>query len=535
MNITLLKNLLTPIVIINPYEEIIEANDSFYDIFGDIKSIKKLTDKDEILSNLIKKMFIDTEIKVLEGEMFEWNNNSKKQYYFDIELIRIDKVFTKQKNCILIFFKDITQQYKMAQKTIRRSEELSILLEISLSEPEIKDHLAILSSVSEKITQLTKFNYAVFVYYKSNKSIQDCLNYNLPNDIFNSFQNKIYSKDIPSSFKESQKPVILKFNDIYKFDIFKQFKSLKIEEVIVFPVGIYGLFFFFSNNPNILRITEEENFFALLGQEIGRSLYRANLYHRLEHSINELERNNYTLNKQLRIAQSIQSSIMFNQNNNNVGIEYSVKYIPSDFLSGDLYDVWKISDNKVSVLIADVCGHGVSSALIATFMKATLKEIVNDKSTTGEILSKLNNRLVDILPLDMYVSAFLVIIDTEEKIIEYSSAGHPAQIYYDFKSQTMDETKGLGDTLLSIIPNVYYKTYQKNFNKGDRLLLFTDGIYELRKENGEIYGRKKFYKLVEKYISLNKDEILNKIIKNAYDVTERNFLEDDVNIILIDL
>jgi serine phosphatase RsbU (regulator of sigma subunit) len=226
---------------------------------------------------------------------------------------------------------------------------------------------------------------------------------------------------------------------------------------------------------------------------------------------------------------------MFNQNNYNVGIEYSVKYIPSDFLSGDLYDVWKISENKVSVLIADVCGHGVSSALIATFMKATLKELVNDKSTTGEIFSKLNNRLVDILPLDMYVSAFIVIIDIDEKTIEYSSAGHPAQLYYNTETKKINETKGMGDTLLSIIPNVSYKTYQRSFNQGDRLLLFTDGIYELRKDNGEIFGRKKFYNLVEKYISLPKDEILNKIIKNAYEITERNFLEDDVNIILIDL
>jgi len=310
---------------------------------------------------------------------------------------------------------------------------------------------------------------------------------------------------------------------------------MNMEEIIIFPVGIYGLFIFFSNNPYILRITEEENFFALLGQEIGRSLYRANLYHRLEHSIHELEVKNKTLNKQLELAQSIQSSIMFNQQYDDVGIEYSVKYIPSDFLSGDLYDIWRISPNKISVLIADVCGHGVSSALITAFMKATLKEIVNSRSTSGEIFSKLNDRLVDILPLDMYVSAFLVIIDTKNKTFEYSSAGHPSQFFYDSFNNKIDETYNLGDTLLSIIPNVNYKTHRQKYNNGDRLLLFTDGIYELRKQNGDIFGRKRFFELVTKYINLSKDEILNKVVKNAYEITQQNFLEDDVNLILIDL
>lgn len=535
MDTYFLENIPTPIVILDVNKNVVKVNRAFYEIFGEIKTLDSII-KNPIFDGFVDKLIGKQEKNAVFSEVLKWNDKkSEKKYIFEIEISKVIPNGNKDFTNLLLLFKDISEQYLMVEKTLRRSEEISILLDISLSESQLKDHNDILATVGDKITQLTKFNYGMFLFYSTDQVIDEIKNFHFPEDIYESFHEKIINKQLSGDFKSIKKTQILKKNNIKNFEIFEPLLKLDPKEIILFPVDIYGVFLFCSNNPYVLRISEEANFFALLGQEVGRSLQRANLYHRLEHSRNELHIKNKTLNKQLELAQSIQNSIMTTQKRGDINIDYALKYIPSEFLSGDLYDLWSISENKTSVIIADVCGHGVSSALITAFIKATLKEILIDTASTGDIFTMLNNRLVDILPLDMYVSAFILIVDTEKKTFEYSSAGHPSQFYYNIKKDTLTETEHLGGTLLSIIPGIPFNSHIQKYNSGDKLILFTDGIYELRSEDGEIYGRKRFKNFVRNNIQLGNRELLESIVQNAYDVTKQNFLEDDVNLIVLTL
>ncbi len=533
MDIHLLENIPTPIVILDTDKKVIKVNQAFYKIFGDIKTLGSII-RNPKFNNFVDRLIEKSDNNAVFNEVFKWNDKKNdRKYIFEIEISKVIPDGENNFTNLILLFKDISEQYLMAEKTLRRSEEISILLDISLSESQLKDHANILKTVGEKITQLTKFNYGMFLFYSTNKVIDEIINFHFPDDVFEKFEQLILNKQLPDKFNSIEKTKILKKKNIINTEIFESLLELDPKEIILFPVDIYGLFLFCSNNPYIVRISEEANFFALLGQEVGRSLQRANLYHRLEHSRNELHIKNKTLNKQLELAQSIQNSIMTTQKRGDINIDYAIKYMPSEFLSGDLYDIWSISENKTSVVIADVCGHGVSSALITAFIKATLKEILIETASTGDIFTKLNNRLVDILPLDMYVSAFILIVDTEKKTFEYSSAGHPSQFYYNAKEDTLEETEHLGGTLLSIIPGIPFNSHIQTYNTGDRLILFTDGIYELRGEDGEIYGRRRFKNFVRNNIHLGNKNLLDSIVKNAYDVTKQNFLEDDVNLIIL--
>lgn len=532
----IINSIYTPILILDENKDFIKTNNVFNYTFKDNENFKsrtpihKLKSLDKAITTIL-----DSKLDYYSPkEIFEWkSDNHETMLFFDLD---ISKLIVEDKYYIMILFKDVTDQYLMAQKTFKRSEELSILLEISLSSTGIKDHKTILKTIFTQITQLTKFNYGFFIFFGINDSIYDIFNFNIPENVINELYENAKGYTFSDKLFPNKKPLIIQKQDFNTLEnIFNPLTTMDLDEIIIFKAGIYGIFVFCSNNPHILRISEEQNFFTLLGEEIGNSLHRANLYHRLEHSRNEIEMRNKTLNKQLELAQSIQTSIMKYHKNTQTNVKYAVKYIPSEFLSGDLYDVWNISEDRTSILIADVCGHGVSSALIATFMKANLREVVSDNLSSGEILSQLNNRLVNILPMDMYVSAFLIIVNTKENILEISSAGHPSQFYYDIKSDKIEETKSLAGTLLSIIPNVEFETYIQKYNAGDRVLLFTDGIYEIKDDSGEIYGRKKFKDAVRNHIKLPKEEFLDSIVNNAYEITKQNFLEDDVNLIVIDL
>lgn len=530
MKVELFNNILTPILITNEEKKIYFSNISFNKIFSTI------SDTEDIKLNNILDKFIDGKNDKLIDESFSWTNSDKANpHYFDLEVSRIF-ISNFKKSYILILFKDITPYYLMTEKTVKRSEELSILYEISLAESKIRNHNEIIKIVCKKIIYLTKFDFGMFFYHDFQENLGVGINYNFPEEIFEDFLKIVSENEFPLEFRVSAEPTILKTNAIKPYTVlFEPIIRLNPKEIIIVPVGNFGVFIFSSYNPYELRITEEKRFFTLLAQELEHSLQRANLYFQLRMSYDELENKNNTLNRQLELSQSIQNEIMTLKKNEKLKIDYCVKYIASEYLSGDLYDIWNVSDNVICVLIADVCGHGVSSALVTSFIKATIREIVHIDFSAARVLEELNKRLMDILPLDTFVSAFVVLIDIEKNQLEYSTAGHPGQFYYNSINNKLEITYSKGGTLLSVLEDsIFYNETQK-YDKGDKLILFTDGIYEIRDKNNEIYGRKSFHNFVSNNIKLNKEELLDKIINNAYLINKSENLEDDVNIIIIDL
>ncbi|MFW5799827.1 MAG: hypothetical protein ACOCV8_03335, partial [Spirochaetota bacterium] len=286
----ILENNLSPALIIDRDYNFYKANKSYYKIFNNKAILTKILKQSDIIY-YSEKLSLSNDIYSIDCGIFEWiDKRNSEKYFFDIELTKIkindndnnndynddnDDNFTHY----LILFKNITDQYLMTQKTMRRSEELSILLEISLTESNLKDHKEIVSMVGEKITQLTKFNYAMFLFYKAKDTIGEILNFNVPSDTLEEYKNKIYSNQFPEKYIDISYPIILRKKSLNELDFFRTQTSFSPQEIIVLPAGIYGLFIFFSDTSFTLRISQEESFFTLLGQEIGRSLHRANLYH----------------------------------------------------------------------------------------------------------------------------------------------------------------------------------------------------------------------------------------------------------------
>jgi len=213
-------------------------------------------------------------------------------------------------------------------------------------------------------------------------------------------------------------------------------------------------------------------------------------------------------------------------------------YLPCDALGGDIYDVIKFPNGTVGVAIADVSGHGVPAGFITAIFKSSFYRITHNHSEPGDILYHLNNELADIVKTGEYVTAVYGRIQPDEAdpgklCMDYTGAGHPYPLYYKASENRVIRLKENG-TPLVWIKNMEYPMGRIALEPGDQVLMFTDGISEMRNIQGELYGEEALEALFLKLVQENSGQILDDLIQVLSDFTEGHPLEDDLSVVLIE-
>lgn len=193
----------------------------------------------------------------------------------------------------------------------------------------------------------------------------------------------------------------------------------------------------------------------------------------------------------IRFVRRIQSSIL--PKNGTYGkIKLSGIYDPSDNVSGDLYDLIRIDENRSAFYIADVMGHGVKASIMTMFLKVTMSAIFDKHPdySPSEVFLNLRKKFTRLqIDSSQYFTAWLGIFDFRDNSLVFSNAGHncPPLIY----SKENNEAGYLlvnGRMISNIIePDTYIekKLYLQN---GDKILFFTDGAIEAKNEEGREFG-----------------------------------------------
>lgn len=219
-------------------------------------------------------------------------------------------------------------------------------------------------------------------------------------------------------------------------------------------------------------------------------------------------------------------------------IRISGVYLPCDLLGGDIYDVIRFPNDTIGVAIADVSGHGVPAGFITAIFKSSFYRVTHNHSAPGDILSHLNNELADIVKTGDYVTAVYCRIlpehEPERRLLEYSGAGHPYPIYYQAETKQVFRLKENG-TPLVWIKDMEYPTGRILLSPGDKVLLFTDGVSEMRNASGGLYGEDALEQLFMEQLQQHSHGILEGMIRQLSDFTEGHPLEDDFSAVLIEM
>jgi sigma-B regulation protein RsbU (phosphoserine phosphatase) len=201
------------------------------------------------------------------------------------------------------------------------------------------------------------------------------------------------------------------------------------------------------------------------------------------------------INVELEMARQIQLSILPRDTPKLSGLEIAARYIPMTSVAGDFYDFIIVDDKHVGVLIADVSGHGLPSALIASMLQVALTAQAVNASDPARVLSGLNQALCGKFERN-FVTAAYVYVDMEKKMMTYAGAGHPPILFWRSSPGKVSEIVENG-LFLGMFPEATYASLQLPVASNDRVVLYTDGIPETKSPSEQEFGTARFMKFMD--------------------------------------
>jgi len=202
-----------------------------------------------------------------------------------------------------------------------------------------------------------------------------------------------------------------------------------------------------------------------------------------------------TMNSELEMARQVQLSILPAEIPRLNGLEITARYLPMSSVAGDFYDFLAVDDKHVGILIADVAGHGLPSALIASMLQSALAGQFSHASDPACVLSGLNRALHGKFERH-FVTAAYAFLDMENRVVNYANAGHPPMLLWQAKSGEVRECNEHG-LMLGPFADAAYTSETMSLEQGDRIVLFTDGIMEATNSMGAQFGIDGVSKLLE--------------------------------------
>lgn len=203
-----------------------------------------------------------------------------------------------------------------------------------------------------------------------------------------------------------------------------------------------------------------------------------------------------TLNRELEMARQIQLSILPQQTPRIHGLEIEARYVPMNSVAGDFYDFLVVDDEHVGILIADVSGHGLPSALIASMLQTALAAQRANASDPAQVLSGLNRALCGKFLNNYYVTAAYLFVDMEHATVNYGGAAHPPLVQWRSRTRCVDECVENG-LMLGPFSTATYSAVTFPLEEGDRIVLVTDGIIEAKDSSNEEFGMERLRQIVQ--------------------------------------
>lgn len=161
------------------------------------------------------------------------------------------------------------------------------------------------------------------------------------------------------------------------------------------------------------------------------------------------------------------------------------EYRPSGPVGGDFFCLLPLSETRAGIFIADVMGHGVGAALTMSALNAMVRSKAAKLSKPDEFLQRLNQRLRDVISREEefeFITAFYLVVDTADGTIRYATAGHHSPLVVRTGTQRAEPLFDRGDLrgpALMLMKDAAFATGENRLDRGDRLLLFTDGLTEM--------------------------------------------------------
>ncbi len=250
----------------------------------------------------------------------------------------------------------------------------------------------------------------------------------------------------------------------------------------------------------------------------------------LQHAVEREVAGRELQEQDLERAREIQQALLPREIAQIPGFEVVAAWEPARVVGGDYYDVIRLSDTRLGICIADVVGKGVSAALLMANVQATVRAYASKNAAPSWLCRRVNEVLCSNLAADKFVTLFYGILDTEERTIRYTNAGHlpPLLVRSNGSSARLSE----GGAVLGVFPEWSYEDGVARLGLGDRIFLFTDGITEAMRGDNEEFGEARLLQAARAGADLSPIELKAHLLSEVNQFCNSN-LHDDATLLLI--
>lgn len=249
-----------------------------------------------------------------------------------------------------------------------------------------------------------------------------------------------------------------------------------------------------------------------------------------------LQQKNQSYEEELTLAREIQQALTEQDfpeiRAGAASLEFACRYVPASDLAGDFFQVIQLRPDCAGILICDVMGHGVRSALVVAMMRGLLEKQSSQTTEPGAFLSNLNDGLTAILEragVTMFATAFYGIIDLGARTLSYACAGHPGPVVDGPEGvrqlATQRDEKGPG---LGLVKQAVYPTITVPLQSVTRMILFTDGVLEVEDPKGVPFFETRLMETIDGHSAEPLQKTLDGIISSVLAFSKTGRFDDDV-------
>lgn len=202
------------------------------------------------------------------------------------------------------------------------------------------------------------------------------------------------------------------------------------------------------------------------------------------------------------------------------------------YVGGDFYDFFRIDQDRLGFVIADVSGKGVPAAIFMAISRTVIRAIALTENSASMCMQRSNNILCQESVNDMFVTVFYGILNIHTGTVTYSNAGHNPPILMK-KDGSVSKVPSTGDMILGAINDACYHEKELKMSPGDNLFLYTDGVTEAMNTKHELYSEQRLLENCRTLAGKNPKEVVEKITETVGEFVVGAVQSDDITLLSI--
>jgi serine phosphatase RsbU (regulator of sigma subunit) len=253
---------------------------------------------------------------------------------------------------------------------------------------------------------------------------------------------------------------------------------------------------------------------------------------RIEHArLNEIEEAERAMAKEMHQAALIQQGLLPSSAPATEGLDIAAKAVASRSVGGDYFDFIKYPDGRVAIMVGDVAGKGMPAALLMSSLQARVHVVFEEPDDLARKMARLNKSTCASCPDNRFITFFTCIADAKTGKVVYTNAGHNPPVVVR-AAGGYEMLGGAGGMILGILPMAQFQEAEVTLEKGDILVLFSDGVTEAVDPEDHDFGEERLAKLVASMSDRPAAEIVQEVHRAVHAFTQGAPPADDITVVI---